>query len=387
MRKYFNLFPAVLFALSALLVSCEKQKNEINLNLREVAQLISPATGKHIVLNPGANLTERFEWQPTKAEDGSLVMYEVAFINQGGNFDQPLYVIPSDNRGVNPSLSLTHGQLNQLAALAGADFFETANLEWTVLASKGWNVVKAAETRTLSLERPSGFAVIPSDVYITGSATEGGTDLAQAVKMKQLEPGVFEVFTKLVPGEYQIVDGKTGTPTTYSLEPDGNMMRIKLGGTTENATEQVAWIRINFNDINAQIAEVKKMELWYSWDQEFWFDMPYVGNGTWRKEDHTVEMSEVPWGREERHKYRMTYNTGGEDQFHWLNSTFSDPPGQDGQYPSTEAYRTIDMTRNDGDAFNYGWKWDRNYLPNGTVADFWVQLNADAPYQMNYAKN
>ncbi len=386
MRKYFYLFPVLAVAMMALLASCAKEKNEINLNLKEVTNFISPADNRHLMLNPAANLTEKFEWQSTKAEDGSLVLYEVAFIKKGGDFKQPLYVYPSDNRGVSPSLTLTHGQLNQLAALAGADFFQTAELQWTVLASKGWNVLQGSETRNISLERPAGFKEIPTELYVTGAASEGGTDLSKAVKMTQLAPGVFEVFTKLKAGEFKFVDGKSGTPKSFNLKQEGNLLTIGVDGVTQNPAEGVAWIKLNFNDINAWVAQVKKVELWYCWDGEFWFDMPYVGNGTWKKTGHTVEMTEVPWGREERHKYRMTYTTGGPDQYHWLNSTFGDPPGQDGQYPSTIQYRSIDMNRNNGTQWDFVWKWDRNYLPNGSIADFWVSLNADAPYHMNYQK-
>jgi starch-binding outer membrane protein SusE/F len=95
-----------------------------------------------------------------------------------GDFSAPFYKVVSDNRGVNNKLTITHGDLNKIAALGGAAFFEKKKFRWTVFASKGTNAKKAAAARVIELERPGGFATLPGNIYITGTASEGGATLA-----------------------------------------------------------------------------------------------------------------------------------------------------------------------------------------------------------------
>lgn len=371
-----------------LFVQCEKNERDINLNLSEVQTLFTPASGKYIKLKPSANLTEVFEWDQAKAEDGSLVLYEVAFDQENGDFSKPFYTLTSDNRGVLNKLTLTHGNLSQIAALGGAAFFERKKFKWTVLASKGTNVKQAVASNIIDLERPGGFATLPGTVYLTGSATEGGTSLGSALKMRMLSSGVFEIFTKLKAGTYKFVDGITGTPNSYYTFDDQGVNAIGMGGeTTFSGADKIVRLRLNFNDINATTAEVKSVRFWYCQGNDYWFTLPYESNGVWRYNGWTVTLGSMPWGLEERYKYKMVINDGSGDKDLWINSTFGDPPGQDGQYPSTATYRTINLDVNNGSQWDWGWKLDRNYLTQGTVADFWVSLRgSDAAYTQNYQK-
>jgi starch-binding outer membrane protein SusE/F len=282
-------------------------------------------------LNPPANLTETFEWEQARAEDGALVLYEVAFDQEGGDFSNPFYTVVSNNRGVENKLTLTHGQLNQIATLGGAEFFEKKKFKWTVLASKGTNVKKSAASRVIEIERPGGFEVLPGAVYIYGSATEVGDQLSSALQMRQLSPGVFEIFTKLKDGTYKFVDATSGTPQQFYVFDNGGINAIGVDGeTTFTGPEKIMRITLNFNDINAKYEEVKKMEFWYAHGNTVWFELPYVGNGLWRKDDWPTTLLSVPWGFEERYKYRMTVDDGTGERIHWINSNFGDPAGQDG---------------------------------------------------------
>src|SRR5687767_12699951 len=164
----------VILAISLLAMQCDKNDRSINLNLTEVSNFFTPADGKYVLLKPAQNLTETFEWEPSKAEDGGLVLYEIAFDEENGDFSQPFYVLTSDNKGVLNKLTISHGDLNKVAELGGAAFFEKKKFKWTVLSSKGTNVKKSALARTIELERPGGFAVLPGSVYMAGTATENG---------------------------------------------------------------------------------------------------------------------------------------------------------------------------------------------------------------------
>ncbi|MBC7849528.1 MAG: SusE domain-containing protein [Chitinophagaceae bacterium] len=377
-----SIFAILLFA------GCDKNERDINLNVTPVPGMFAPADNKFIKLKPAANLTETFEWEQAKAEDGSLVLYEVAFDQAGGDFSQPFYTVVSDNRGVNNKLTLPHGELNKIATLGGSAFFEKKKFKWTVYATKGTTVKKSEQSRIIELERPGGFATLPGEVYITGTATEGGDALANALKMRQLSPGIFEIFTKLKAGTYRFVDGIAGTPTSFYTFVDNGVNVIGVNGTNDFVgADKIMRIVLDFNNINSTSAEVKSVRLWYCQGNDFWFTLPYTSNGVWRYNGWTVNLQTVPWGLEERYKYKMVINDGTGDKDLWINSTFGDPPGQDGQYPSSVAYRTIDLNRNNGSAFDFSWKFDRNYLTQGSKADFWVSLRgSDGVYTQNYQK-
>lgn len=384
-NKYIGLFLCAV----VLVAGCKKNDRAINLNVSAVPGLFTPVDNKYIKLKPAANQTETFEWEQAKAEDGSIVLYEVAFDQEAGDFTKPFYTIVSDNRGINNKLTLTHGDLSKIAALGGADFFQRKKFKWTVLSSKGTNVKMAEQSRIIDLERPGGFAVLPGEMFITGSATEGGTVLANALKMRQVSPGVFEIFSKIKPGTYQFTDGIGATANKFYIFDDNGINAIGANGqTTYAGEEKIMRITLDFNNINATYLEVKSVQFWYCIGNQFWFTLPYTSNGIWRFNGRTVNLTMAPWGSlEERFKYKMVVNDGSGDKDLWLNSNFGDPAGQDGQYPSSVAYRTINLTKNEGSQWDWGWKLDRNYLTQGAVADFWVSLRgSDGVYTQNYQK-
>lgn len=386
-----KILTALVLFISAIItfVACKKDERSINLNVSEVPGLFTPADNKYIKLKPAANLTETFEWDQAKAEDGSLVLYEVAFDQAAGDFSKPFYTQVSDNRGVNNKLTLTHGELNKIATLGGAAFFERKKFKWTVLSSKGTNVKKAAVSRIIDLERPGGFATLPGSVYLTGTATEGGATLANALKMMQVSPGVFEIFTKLTAGTYQFVDGITGIPNKYYTFDDNGITSIGVNGqTTFTAANKLERITLDFNNINAKMAEIKSIKMWYAQGNAFQTTLNYTSNGEWRSSGYVAAWQPVGWAPlgEERYKYKMVYNDGGADKDLWINSFFGDPAGQS-TYPSSAEYRKVNLDKNDGSQYDWGWKMNMQSVPIGSIIDFWVTLRgSDAFYTQNYQK-
>ena len=384
-----NILFFFLTCICLLNIQCKKDERDINLNLSGVNDLFTPADAKYIRLDPKSGATESFEWGQAKAEDGSLVLYEVAFDQENGDFSHPFYTVVSDNKGVLNKLTLTHADLNRIATLGGSDFYVRKKYKWTVLATKGTNVKQAASARVIDLERPGGFAVLPASLYISGTATENGDVLANALPMKKLKDGVFEIFTKLKAGTYKLVDGNSGTPKQYYIYDDNGSNTIGMNSlTTVTGADKIMRITIDFNNIAASLTEVKSVQLWYCAGNTFWMTLPYTGNGVWRYNNYTVNYTVMPWGIEQRHKYKMVLNDGSGDKNLWLNYAATDSPDQDGQYPSTLAYKTINMDRNDDSQWDWSWKFDRTYLTQGSVADFWVSMRAtDAAYTVNYQKH
>jgi starch-binding outer membrane protein SusE/F len=379
----------LLVAVSIGFVQCSKDEKEVNLNLTEVPGLFTPADNKAIKLKPAANLTEVFEWEQARAEDGSLVLYEVAFDQENGDFSRPFFTVVSDNRGVLNKLTITHGDLNQIARLGGADFFQKKKFKWTVLASKGTNVKKAAVSRIVELERPGGFAVLPGAMYITGTASEGGATLGSALKMLQVSPGVFEIFTKLKAGTYKFVDGNAGTPKEYYLFDDAGILTLGVNGqNTFTGLDKTVRIVLNFNNVNGSMVEVKSIRMWYCHGGAFKTNLNYTSNGVWRSSGYVADWIPVGWspGGEQRYKYKMVYNDGTGDKDLWINSFYGDPENQN-SYPSTPEYRKVNLDKNDGSQYDWGWKMFMDAAPIGSVVDFWVQLRGSDPfYTQNYLK-
>lgn len=376
-------YKIILPALILLLGACKKDTRSIDLNVTAVEALYTPVDSLYIKLNTKSTTSQVFQWEQAKAADGSLVQYEVAFDQVGGDFSKPFYMTASDGKGIQNTWTVSQSDLNKIAALGGADFYQRKKFIWTVFSSKGINRVKGKVFRVIDLERPAGFPNPPDAVYLTGSATEGGTDINNALQMKR-NGNIFEIYTKLTAGTFQFVDSKSGTAKKYYFGDD--MGILADGATTVTGADKVVKIEFDIDAIAGRITEIKSMQLWYCDAGAFWFTLPYVGNGVWRYNGYKVVLDPVPWGREDRYKYKMVVNDGSGDKDLWLNYAAGDSPGQDGQYPHTPEYKTIHFTNN-GSQWDYSWKFDKTYLPDNTITDFWVSMKGtDSLYTQNYQK-
>jgi hypothetical protein len=384
--KYFKLSTwCTIIATLMLIAGCDDEK-ELDLNLTEVKTLFTPEDNISIQLKPAQSFSHIFEWSPAHAEDGSLVLYEVAFDQEGGDFTSPFYTTTSNGKGVDTKLTLTHADLNKIATLGGADFFEKKKFKWTVLASKGSNIKPAAESRIIELERPGGFAVLPADLYLTGSATEGGTDISSALKFKQTEPGKFEIYTKLKPGTYKFVDGLGGGARTFYIKDDnGSNVVGSDGETTYDGDEKVYRIRIDFNSLGTESMEVKSVGFWYCVTNSVKYELDYVGGGIWKTSVTPFNLEPAPWGGfEERHKYRVVFSDGENDKVEWWGYQSNDSPSQDGKYgnPSPGYFDAVLGPENN--QWDWSWKLDRNAI-QGKNVDFLMKFTGgDTPYASEY---
>jgi len=380
MKNY--IFGSFILAILSLLVfnSCKKN-DDLNLNLNPVSNLTTPIDGTSINLETTQTNEFQFSWQTTQAEDGGLVLYEVLFDKEGGDFSKPLYTYLSDAKGVQNRLTLSKAQLDAIATLNGAVPLGTTKLIWTVKASKGWNGLLATESKTLNLSR---MLPLPQELSISGSGTEAGND---KIKMTKLASGVFEAFVKYKAGDVKFV---SNDDNEYSLKQEGSGLSL-VGGSSSSglsgSTEKVMWVKVDFSAKTGQLIEIKNVALWYCNQATPKFELLYVGNGIWRKNGVVDFLSAASWSsREDRYKYVMMINDGTGDKPYFLNSFSSNPGGQDGAYPSSLDYRAIDVNKNQSSQWDWGWKIDRNYFTVGAVADFWIQLNATERYNQNYRK-
>jgi hypothetical protein len=314
-----RLLPNYLAALLSIVffAGCDKDERDINLNVAPVKALYAPDDNSFVKLQPATGASVVFEWEAAKAEDGTLVMYELAFDKEDGDFSQPVYKIASDGNGVQNKMTLTHKDFNKIADLAGIEALSTGKLKWTAFTYKGTNVVKGEVSRIISVERPAGFSVIPSDVYLSGDATEAGADIANAIQMKQTASGVFEAYTSLKPGTLRFTDGTSGTPVSYQLE--GEFIKLGEGQASPVSAEAPYRIELDFNTASAKLVEITNMEYYFSPNGSYDAQLLYRGAGIWSAENVPIVFRQESWGRDERYKFRMKVKdaSGQETEEFW----------------------------------------------------------------------
>lgn len=353
-------------------VACSEDEELNNTKVTPVNALYEPTNAKSVVLQSSASASLYFEWEPAKAEDSGMVLYEVAFDKEGGDFSAPIYKMASDNNGGYNHATISHKQLNKIAGMAGIESSETGKLIWTVFSSKGINDVKAAEARTIEITRLAGFADVPVDVYVTGEGSEGGNDLSKASVMKAINPGEFEIYTKLTEGKaYFFTDAKVGTPRTIYTENG-----LLKEGTANSTVAKTGVYRINldFNVGSAVYTEVTDMQLFFCPTNSFLFSMPYLANGEWKATSQPITFKQEGWGRDERYKFKMTtINSAGETVEEWLGTPNTDSRPNESSPASYYYLYPVNNSQWDG-KFKFAGEMDM------ALVDVSVLLQAENPY-------
>ncbi|RHJ92928.1 SusE domain-containing protein [Parabacteroides bouchesdurhonensis] len=352
-------------------IACNDNGEVRDTGVTAVKTLYEPDNEKAVVLQSSASATLYFEWEPARAEDSGSVLYEVAFDKADGNFSDPVYIATADNNGGTNHATISHKQLNRIAAMAGIESAEQGTLKWTVFSSKGINPVKAEQERTLTLTRLAGFADIPTDLFITGEGTEVGADLANALSMKKISEGEFEIYTKLTEGKpFQFVSAVTGTPTEFSL----NGEKIVEGGTSTVSKTGIYKYYLDFNIGSFTMKEVTKVSLYLNWSQ-MKIELPYKALGVWEVTNYEITGLSGNDDSDDRYKFRME-SSDGETEWRAINND-SKPTGNEAYYYMVEKTDVEQWTN------NQVWKNPSTTGWSGKTYDITFSLNAAAPYTHN----
>jgi hypothetical protein len=300
------------------IVSCEKDDTLSHTNVSAVKALYSPANNKFFDL--GAQSSAVFEWEGAKAEDNGVVLYDVVFDRENGDFSNPIYIIPSDGKGFQKTLNISFTELNKIATLAGIESETIGKLKWTVYSSKGINVQKSEVSGIIEVQRPGGFPT-PDQLFITGTASEKGDVTADAQAFKKVGATTFEIYTKLQAGSYKFITRKNGTPEVFFI----NAGKLKQDGTTTvTGTSKVYKIKVDFSDGSTTMTEIQKIELWFSPTAEYLFEYTYSGGGIWKAANKRIVFKQESWGRDERYKFKFTL-AGGEQWYGSVNGDNNRP--------------------------------------------------------------
>jgi hypothetical protein len=327
MRTLIKSISVVILAIIAF-TSCKKDTKALDNTVAPVAGLSVPADQASIILQPTTGASIMFQWSASSTLD--LVLYEVAFDKVGGDFSKPIYKILSDGSGVQPQATITQKNLNMIASLAGIPSSGTGTLKWTVIVSKVTNAKVSATSHTLQITRPAGFAVLPATMYITGTATEGGADVTKAIAMKQTEDGVFELYTSLQPGTYQLTDQPTAGGTKYYLDANG-IIQLGNSTTTITAATQPYRLILDFTVATTKLTAIQSLGLYMSAYGTEIGQLSYIGNSTWEIAKLPVTFYQFSWGRDQRYKF-IVHTPAGLEYFGSVNADNNDPAGQPANY-------------------------------------------------------
>lgn len=329
-----NIYSKLLIVICAIfLVSCDNDDTMSHTNVSAVNALYAPAENKFFDLSATQG-SAVFEWEGAKAEDNGAVLYDVVFDRENGDFSKPLYVVPSDGKGFQNSLNLSFTELNKIAEMAGIERESIGKLKWTVYSSKGINVQKSAVSRIFEVKRPAGFP-IPDQLFITGSSSEGGDASADAVPFKKTGASTFEIYTKLKAGQYKFITRKSGTPETYVIQ-DG---KLKEGGaTTYSGADKIYRIKVDFSDGSTKTTEIKKIELFFSPNDEYLFEYTYAGKGIWKADNKPIVFRQETWGRDERYKFKFIVDNAGTGSEEWYGSVNKDNNRPNADSPASYWY-------------------------------------------------
>lgn len=267
--------------LSALLALAACQKHyEFNTDFTLPATLDSPGA---VSLDVTSSQTVVLSWDGGKAADGGLVLYDVLFDKEGGNFSQPIEVRKSD-QGALPQLTLSHAELNTIARKAGIKPNESGTVIWTVRASKG-GVAKTLDiSEKINITRGEGIDNMPTHLFVGGAAAaEAGQEFRVA------EEGVYVIVTSLKTGKLRFTSEKNGGDVFYATQA-GKLVEGEGDYVLDAAPETgLARITVNFNTLGLKLETIEAQihAQWEATHADFAI-LEYQGDGVFSGDGEAV---------------------------------------------------------------------------------------------------
>lgn len=348
MKKYyyilFNFFTILLF------MSCGNDEYALQTGFDAPSELVTPIDNELISVDLESNTNTLFEWSKSESYYGGVVLYEVVFDEVNGDFSTPLATMLSSAAGGNNYLSLTPKQLISLAKTAGIGIDSEGTIKWKVYASQGGERKATTQEYMLSIKRPSGISDLPNDLYAFGDGFEAKT-LETAMKFKQIEEGVFEIYASLTDGSIHFSNATGEEKIYYALDSENKLTEAE----TETAipvtgTGKAYRIVVDFNLLKINYTEIQSIKMIRTWQYNLG-DLTYVGN-------HKFEVKNIAlpyyydWGYpEERYRFIVATNKGSETWGSYHNDAMngSNIPGltafntqPDGRQPS-EYYNVYNL--------------------------------------------
>lgn len=278
----------LLIAVGLLSWSCEEKDNispEGNWELSSPQATLSAST---FVLDESTpNETITFTWDEANSSAGYQVFYTIV-LDSGGSesFDSPILSLSATNNGKGTSASISHAALDEALSKAGFPANSIANV---TLAVKATSLSKSSfDIVALSITR---FAteIIPTSLYLSGNATEKGTDLSQSIPLRRLNKAdgspanQYEIYTQLTAGNTFKLFSNQQLPAHQYGGQAGDL--VKSGNAISVAEDGIYRISV---DLDNQVYSLLKIDKWSvvgspiagGWGGDE--PLEYQGNGLWQ---------------------------------------------------------------------------------------------------------
>ncbi|MDT0642782.1 SusE domain-containing protein [Zunongwangia sp. F363] len=194
------------FLALVLMVSCEEEDNLDPIGQWDLDAPLLTSAQETIILDedlPSKPVT--FNWEPAVSSERYQVRYTVVIDTAGSeNYGTPLLSKVSENGGKDTQVSFTASEIDLALSYAGYGADSDAELEVAVLARSIDKIATDAQNITVHRFETE---YKPQQLYLSGTATEGGNEMAQAIPMRAMENAdgnltyQFEAYTHLEAGE------------------------------------------------------------------------------------------------------------------------------------------------------------------------------------------
>jgi hypothetical protein len=353
MKTSIKLSFMVMLAIIAI-TSCKKDTRTLDTTVVAVNTLDAPADHAAVPISiSGPSIV--FKWEASTSND--LVLYEVAFDKADGDFSNPIYKVISDGKGVQSQATISQSTLNQVAVAAHIPLAGTGSVKWAVITSKVTTNKVSTQSRTLQLTRPPGF-VVPDALYLTGTATEQGSDITKALPFKRIivtngssSDTTFELYTSLQAGTYNLIDKNSGSPTSYSIT--NSSLVVAGGSTTVTGAKNVYRLSVHMGTAGVTITQIVSVGFFNAPDNQVYFTLPYIGNSQWEIDNTAIVIPKESYGLDSRYKYKfVVMDSSGNQSVEWYGSANSDNPDPSTSTPPAYFY----MYPVDNSQFNFCFK-------------------------------
>lgn len=283
-KKAFSIL-IVLLALS----SCEKDNlDELGNWDLEPAIIELPDNETSVILDElTPNETVTFSWLPATSTAGYAITYSVVFDTLGSTeFDTPILELPSGSSGKNLSLGISYRTINEYLSFSGYPTTGLSNITWAVKAKSLDKVAYASHD--ISFQRfPT--ELIPTKLYISGTATESNNVLENAIEMQRLRnssgspSNTHEIYTSLTAGStYKFYSEKVVPCHQYG---GGDNDLVKSGNAITVAESGQYRIMVNLDDNTYNLLKINNWSVVGAPISGGWGgDEPlvYQGGGIWK---------------------------------------------------------------------------------------------------------
>jgi len=114
--------------------------------------LVSPPNNTSLNITGAGAQTATISWTASNA-GAQAIDYQWLAIAAGGNFSNPVLDLPSDNMGMDTTLTLTFSAIDAVLASLGIAVGDSITVEWTVKANAGAATLFATQTWVITLIR------------------------------------------------------------------------------------------------------------------------------------------------------------------------------------------------------------------------------------------